>query len=102
MSGPRASYPRPADDKRRQDALGPIGGSDDVYTNVISRLLAGPAVFGLAGFGLDRWLGTPFFLPVGLIGGMALAIYVIWLRYGTAVAPARPDGRTKPPHEETQ
>lgn len=89
-------------DDRHSDRFGPISGGNDVYTNVLSRLLAGPLVFGLLGWALDRWLGTPVFLPVGLIGGMALAIYVIWLRYGTAVAPAHRVDRTKPPHEETQ
>ncbi len=89
-------------DDRHYDRLGEIGGGGDIYTNVISRLLAGPLVFGLAGWLLDRWLGTSFLLPIGLIGGMALAIYVIWLRYGTAVAPAQRVDRTKPPHEETQ
>jgi F0F1-type ATP synthase assembly protein I len=59
-------------------------------------------VFGLLGWLADRWLGTSFLLPIGLIGGMALAIYVIWLRYGTAVAPAQRADRTKPPYEETQ
>ncbi|MCA0438705.1 MAG: AtpZ/AtpI family protein [Actinobacteria bacterium] len=89
-------------DHRHYDRLGPIGGGEDVYSNVLSRLLAGPLVFGLLGWLLDRWFGTAFLLPVGLIGGMALAIYVIWLRYGTAVAPAQRADRPNPPHEETQ
>jgi ATP synthase protein I len=99
--GPSRSTGAGSDD-RHYDGLGPIGGGDDIYSNVISRLLAGPFVFGLLGWLADRWLGTSFLLPIGLIGGMALAIYVIWLRYGTAVAPAQQADRTKPPYEETQ
>lgn len=101
-----ASNPPPAPDvpdgDRHHDRLGPIGGGQDIYTGVISRLLSGPLVFGLIGLGLDRWLSTRFFLPAGLIGGMVLAIYVIWLRYGTAVAPGTPGGRPTTPHEEQQ
>lgn len=55
----------------------------DVYTGVISRLLAGPLGIGGLGWVLDRWLGTTFFVPSGILLGMALALYVIWLRYGT-------------------
>ena len=32
---------------------------------------------------LDHWLGTAFLLPVGIVGGMALSLYLIWFRYGT-------------------
>ncbi len=55
----------------------------DVYTGVLSRLLAGPLGVGAIGWGLDRWLGTSFLLPTAILVGMALALYVIWLRYGT-------------------
>lgn len=50
--------------------------------SVIAYLVAGPLTFGLAGWGLDRLLGTSFLLVVGLLFGMGLAFYVIWLRYG--------------------
>jgi hypothetical protein len=46
-------------------------------------LLTGPLVYGGIGYGLDRWLGTGFLLPVGIVGGMALSLYLIWFRYGT-------------------
>ena len=46
-------------------------------------LLTGPLVYGGIGYGLDRWLGTSFLLPVGIVGGMALSLYLIWFRYGT-------------------
>lgn len=59
-----------------------IGGPDDIYTGVLSHLLAGPLTFGGIGYGLDRWLGWSWCVPVGIVMGMALALYVIWLRYG--------------------
>lgn len=55
----------------------------DVFTGVTSRLLGGPLAFGGLGWALDHWLGTAFLLPIGAIVGVALALYVVWLRYGT-------------------
>lgn len=52
--------------------------------SVLSYLLAGPLTFGLIGWGADQLLGTGFLLVVGLLFGMGLAFYVIWLRYGRA------------------
>ena len=57
--------------------------SDQTSASVIAYLITGPAVFGGLGLLLDRWLGTGFFIVLGLLGGMALSLYVIWLRYGT-------------------
>ena len=51
---------------------------------IISYLLSGMAVYGGAGWLLDRWLGTGFLLPVGLLGGAGAALYLIWVRYGKA------------------
>ncbi|MFC7489527.1 MULTISPECIES: hypothetical protein [unclassified Knoellia] len=59
----------------RADALG---------ATVIAYLLTGPAVFGAIGWGLDQLLGTGFILVIGILAGMALSLYVIWLRYGTS------------------
>lgn len=59
----------------RADALG---------ATVIAYLLTGPAVFGAIGWGLDQLLGTGFVLVIGILAGMALSLYVIWLRYGTS------------------
>ena len=46
-------------------------------------LLSGPLLYGGGGLLLDRWLGTSFLLPVGIVGGMALSVYLIWFRYGS-------------------
>lgn len=48
-----------------------------------SYLLAGPLTYGVLGWVGDRLLGTSFLLPVGIVGGMALAVYLIWFRYGS-------------------
>jgi F0F1-type ATP synthase assembly protein I len=58
----------------RADALG---------ATVIAYLITGPAVFGAIGWGIDRLLGTGFVVVLGILAGMALSLYTIWLRYGT-------------------
>lgn len=51
---------------------------------VLAYLLTGPLLYGGLGWLADRWLGTePIFVLVGIVGGMALALYVVWVRYGT-------------------
>jgi hypothetical protein len=51
--------------------------------NVVSYLITGPAMFGLIGWGLDAWLGTTWLVAAGIVGGMALSLYLVWFRYGT-------------------
>ena len=51
--------------------------------NVVSYLITGPVMFGGIGLGLDRWLGTSWLVVVGILGGMALSLYLVWVRYGT-------------------
>jgi hypothetical protein len=51
---------------------------------VMAYLLTGPLLYGGLGRLLDLWLGTSFITPLGVVGGMALAIYVIAVRYRTA------------------
>ena len=57
--------------------------SDQTSATIVAYLITGPAVFGGLGLLLDRWIGTGFLVVLGLLGGMALSLYVIWLRYGT-------------------
>jgi F0F1-type ATP synthase assembly protein I len=49
---------------------------------VLSYLIGGVVLYGLLGWVGDRYLHTTFLLPVGIIGGAALAIYVIIRRFG--------------------
>lgn len=67
-----------------RDAAGGYGtrGADSLAATVTAYLVGGPAVYGFLGWLADRWLGTGFLLPVGVIGGMALSLYIVWLRYG--------------------
>jgi F0F1-type ATP synthase assembly protein I len=60
-------------------------------------MISGMAVWGGAGWLLDRWLDTRVFLPVGIILGMATAVYMVVVKYGAVPPPAgRPGNRTTP------
>lgn len=67
---------------------------------VLSYLIAGVALYGSLGWLGDRFLGTGFLLPIGIIVGAALGCYVIIRRFGgvdeTAVAPSAPAAATEP------
>lgn len=51
------------------------------YT-VLSYLLAGPLLYGGIGFGLHHWLGWSWAVPVGVLVGVAVSLYLVWFRYG--------------------
>ncbi|WP_067910631.1 AtpZ/AtpI family protein [Actinomadura rubrobrunea] len=50
--------------------------------SIPSYLLSGMAVYGGLGWLLDRWLGTSALLPIGVVVGLALALYLVYHRYG--------------------
>jgi F0F1-type ATP synthase assembly protein I len=69
----------------RRDQAGHTAPSNEgAGMTVFAYLLSGPLVYGGLGWLLDHWLGTSFITPLGVVGGMALAIYVIAVRYRTA------------------
>jgi F0F1-type ATP synthase assembly protein I len=78
--------PRPAGPARR-------GSGADTGWSIIGTMISGMAVWGGAGWLLDRWLDTRVFLPVGIILGMAVAIYIVVARYGSAPPPSGGPGR---------
>jgi F0F1-type ATP synthase assembly protein I len=67
--------PRPA----RQPQQG--SGAETGYA-VLGTLISGMAVWGGVGWLLDQWLDTRVFFPVGVILGMAVAIYLVVARFG--------------------
>ena len=83
-----ASRPAPPPDSAPNDPpTGPLG--EAAAWTVLSYLITGPLLYGGLGWLLDTWLGTGFLAPVGIVGGMALALYLVWVRYGTAESPTR-------------
>lgn len=79
---PEPAKPTPESSERSGEAADRAN-SQSLATSVTAYLIAGPVVFGGAGRALDQWLGTTFGTVIGLLVGMTLSLYVVWLRYGT-------------------
>lgn len=74
-------------------------GNGDAWS-IVSYLLSGMLSFGGAGALADRWLGaSPVFLLVGLLAGTALAIYLVYVRFGHPPHP--PDEGGPQPRRES-
>jgi F0F1-type ATP synthase assembly protein I len=54
----------------------------DLGLRVLSYLISGVLVYGLLGWLGDRYLGTKFLLPIGIVAGAAFGAYVIIRRFG--------------------
>ncbi|RAY15757.1 hypothetical protein DPM19_08245 [Actinomadura craniellae] len=54
----------------------------DALWSVPSYLLSGMAIWGGAGWLLARWTGLELFFPFGLVLGIGLAIYLVYVKYG--------------------
>jgi F0F1-type ATP synthase assembly protein I len=69
--------------------------------DIVAYLLSGMLLWGGAGWLLDWWLDVTFFLPVGLLFGTGLALYLVYVRYGRAPDPppkpqdGDPDGSSR-------
>lgn len=56
-------------------------------------IVSGVAFYGLAGWALDRWLGTTFLVAIGILVGAGFGIYMTYARFNKASAHA--DERTQ-------
>ena len=54
-------------------------GSDQVW-GLISTLVAGPAVWGAVGYGLDAVADTRWFTPLGVVIGFVTSFYIVYAR----------------------
>lgn len=48
---------------------------------VLAYVLSGPLGYGGLGWALDQWFGIRFLLPLGLLGGGAASVYLLYVRY---------------------
>lgn len=55
----------------------------DSAWRAVAYLLTGPLIYGGLGALADHWLGTSWLVGAGIVGGMAMSLYLIWFRYGT-------------------
>jgi F0F1-type ATP synthase assembly protein I len=74
---PTRGEPRP-----RPARAAPQGSGAETGYAVIGTMISGMAVWGGAGWLLDRWWDTRVFLPVGILLGISAAIYLVVARYG--------------------
>ena len=65
----------------------PTAQADALGATVLAYLITGPLLFGGIGWLLDRAFDTTFLVAFGVVLGMGLSLYTIWLRYGTSQAP---------------
>jgi F0F1-type ATP synthase assembly protein I len=61
--------------------MGEQGGMEQGL-RVISILASGLLFYGGIGWALDWWFHTSWWLPVGLILGTALGVYLVIVKYG--------------------
>jgi ATP synthase protein I len=70
---------RPGEDA--QDDPRP-GDTHDAAWAIVSYLLSGMLVWGGVGWFVDRWTGhKALFLPIGLVFGIAAALYLVHVRF---------------------
>lgn len=83
---------------REEDVVG-MAAETHLGTAVLSYLLSGPILFGGLAWLVGRVTGLDWLVAVGVLAGMALSMYIIWLRYGKPQASAgRPATTPTPAH----
>lgn len=48
-------------------------------------LVSGVLLYGLIGWGLDRWLNTSFLVVIGILVGAGLGMFMTWRRFRAPV-----------------
>jgi ATP synthase protein I len=74
MSGERHQPDMPDESDQRNFA--------DAAWSIPSYLMSGMMVYGGIGWLLDRWLGLSALFPIGILLGLGLALYLVYVRYG--------------------
>ncbi|MDR1449016.1 MAG: hypothetical protein LBI84_02225 [Propionibacteriaceae bacterium] len=59
----------------------PQGNDGDGFT-ALSYIVAGLLLYGGLGWLGDHWLGTGFLLPIGLVVGVGLGVFLVIKRFG--------------------
>ena len=80
---PAPGSPRPRPEKPVDSQ--PSGA--DVGWGITGTMLSGIIVWGGAGLALDRWLDTRFFVLIGVLLGLGVAIYLVVVKYAPPVPP---------------
>jgi len=65
-----------------RDNLNHSRNEEGALWSIVGYLISGLLIWGGSGYGLDAWLGTSYFLLLGMLLGAGAAIYLVWLRFG--------------------
>jgi ATP synthase protein I len=65
-----------------RDNLSHSRNEESALWSIVGYLISGLLIWGGIGYGLDQWLGTSYFLLLGMLLGAGAAIYLVWLRFG--------------------
>jgi len=66
--------------------------NNDVGMRIVAEMLAGMALYGGLGWLGDYYWGLHFLMPVGLLLGFGISIYLVIKRYGHAAVGEVVDG----------
>lgn len=58
------------------------GFADAAWSSVPSYLISGMLIWGGLGWLVSRWTGVIVLFPIGLVIGVVLAIYLVYVKYG--------------------
>ena len=78
LEGPDRDAPQGSADGERRAGR---EASNDAW-GAFGLMVSGVVVWGGAGYLVSRWTGHQLFTMVGLLVGMATALYGVWFRYG--------------------
>lgn len=78
-TGTGRNDPRP-DQHDQQESTSP---NSDVGMRIFASLLAGIVAYGGLGWLADKALDSQWFMPLGMVIGLALSIYAIIRKYGS-------------------
>jgi F0F1-type ATP synthase assembly protein I len=65
-----------------RDDLNHSRNEEGALWSIVGYLLSGLIIWGGIGWGFDQWLGTNYFLLIGMLLGAGASIYLVWLRFG--------------------
>jgi ATP synthase protein I len=95
----------------RGDGPTPPTPADDPWA-AFGYLVAGVLFYGLVGWGLSLWLHASYWIPIGILVGAALGIFMVFHRYRfqggdetddvVPESPSRPMGRATPRGSDDQ
>lgn len=97
MKQPRQQPSHASDFASAETSSTPEKAGSEQGLRVLSYLIAGMLLYGALGWLGDRFFETQFLMPIGIVLGMALSIFMIIRRFGgTDTATAAPVSSSHP------